>query len=72
VTPSFARQILIHKGSGRAYGVEYIKEGVRHVVFATKEVVVSAGAVNSPQLLMLSGIGPREELLKHQVLGLGY
>ena len=38
-------------------------------VFADKEVIVSASAINSPHLLMLSGIGPREELEKHQVPG---
>lgn len=36
-------------------------------VFADKEVIVSASAINSPHLLMLSGIGPRAELEKHEV-----
>lgn len=34
---------------------------------ATKEVIVSAGAIDSPMLLMLSGIGPRAQLDRHQV-----
>lgn len=36
-------------------------------MYATKEVVISASAVNSPHLLMLSGIGPKDELEKHKV-----
>ena len=42
----------------RAFGVEYLRGGERRVVRATREVIVSGGAVNSPQLLQLSGIGP--------------
>ena len=41
----------------RAVGVEYLRGGERRVVRATREVIVSGGAVNSPQLLQLSGIG---------------
>jgi choline dehydrogenase-like flavoprotein len=47
----------------RATGVEYRTEaGETAVVHAAKDVVVSAGAVGSPQLLLLSGIGPKDEL----------
>ena len=42
----------------RAVGVEYVRGGERRVVRAAREVIVSGGAVNSPQLLQLSGIGP--------------
>ncbi|HSI47107.1 MAG TPA: GMC family oxidoreductase N-terminal domain-containing protein [Ideonella sp.] len=45
-----------------ATGVSVISGGETRVLQATREVIVSAGAVNSPQLLMLSGIGPGEEL----------
>lgn len=55
-------RILIDPQSRRAYGVEFIREGKRQVVYARKEVILSAGAINSPQLLMLSGIGPKEHL----------
>ena len=57
---------LVLEGSGdalRATGVEYIgDDGTRQTVTARREVVVSAGAVGSPQILMLSGVGPREQL----------
>jgi choline dehydrogenase-like flavoprotein len=46
----------------RAAGVEFEQLGQRRVVRARREVVLCAGAVNSPQLLMLSGVGPRDEL----------
>lgn len=45
-----------------ATGVEYIYENRKYAAKATKEVILSAGAINSPQLLMLSGIGPRKQL----------
>ncbi|EWC60559.1 Choline dehydrogenase [Actinokineospora spheciospongiae] len=47
---------------GRAVGVEYLSGGQTSVVRAEREVLLSGGAVNSPQLLMLSGIGPAEHL----------
>jgi choline dehydrogenase len=50
-------------GSLRATGVEYRTEGGQtEVATATKEIVLSAGAVGSPHILMLSGVGPRAEL----------
>jgi len=50
-------------GALRATGVEYVDgDGTHQVVTAGTEVIVSAGAIGSPQLLMLSGIGPREQL----------
>lgn len=57
-------RILIDPGTKRAYGVEFVKNRVRRRIKATKEVVLSAGSINSPQLLMLSGVGPREHLEK--------
>ena len=44
--------------SGRAVGIEYMKDGKTHSVRAEKEVILAGGAINSPQVLMLSGIGP--------------
>jgi len=48
--------------NGRAYGVEYREGGRVKVLRAEKEVIVSAGAVGSPTLLLRSGIGPAEHL----------
>ncbi|KAL0266697.1 UNVERIFIED_CONTAM: hypothetical protein PYX00_009170 [Menopon gallinae] len=61
---SHATKILINPDTKRAYGVEFIRDGQHHVVYAKKEVILSAGAINSPQLLMLSGIGQRQQLQK--------
>ena len=50
-------------GALRATGVEYLADdGTRQLLTADREIILSAGAVGSPQLLMLSGIGPREHL----------
>lgn len=51
----------------RAYGVEFLRDGKAFYANATKEVILSAGSVNTPQLLMLSGIGPRDELEKFNI-----
>ncbi|GLH01009.1 Glucose dehydrogenase [acceptor] [Gryllus bimaculatus] len=55
-------RILIHPENKTAYGVEYRHNGVTYRVRATREVILSAGAINSPQLLMLSGVGPKKHL----------
>ena len=47
---------------GRATGVEYLRDGQRHIVRARREIILSGGAIASPQLLLLSGIGPASEL----------
>ena len=52
---------------GRATGVEYRRRGRIHRAIAEAEVLLSGGAINSPQLLMLSGIGPAAELGRHGI-----
>lgn len=51
----------------RAVGVEIEQGGSRRVIKARREVVLCGGAINSPQLLMLSGIGDRERLADHGI-----
>jgi choline dehydrogenase len=55
-------RILIDEKTKLATGVEFHRGGRRWSVRAKREVVLSAGAINSPQLLMLSGLGPKEHL----------
>ncbi|MFC7042530.1 GMC family oxidoreductase [Halonotius sp. GCM10025705] len=50
-----------------AVGVEYVKDGSTETVDAAEEVILSAGTINSPQLLMLSGVGPAEHLEAHDI-----
>lgn len=64
---SLATKILIDPFTLTARGVHYERDGVIKTIYARKEIVVSAGAVASPQLLLLSGVGPRKDL---QNLGL--
>jgi len=53
-------KVLIENNQAR--GVIVVKNGRKHTVLAKKEVLLSTGAINSPQLLMLSGVGPRKHL----------
>ena len=64
-TGATATRVLFE--DGRAVGVEYETEGRRQTVRARREVILCGGAINSPQLLMLSGIGPREHLAEHGI-----
>jgi choline dehydrogenase len=45
-----------------ARGVVFTKKGKQHRVMARKEVILSAGAINTPQIMLLSGLGPKEHL----------
>lgn len=50
---------------GRASGLVYSRNGKRHDVRASREVILSAGVINTPQLLMISGIGDPDHLSEH-------
>ena len=56
VTHALANRIVIEKG--QAVGVEYEKNGIKRQARASHSVIISCGAIKTPQLLMLSGIGP--------------
>jgi choline dehydrogenase-like flavoprotein len=72
---------VLFDDNNRAVGVEYLKgerlyrahcepserSGEKKAVYATREVILAGGAFNTPQLLMLSGIGPQDELQKHGI-----
>ena len=60
VTESLVCRILFDRL--RAIGVEYIANGQLRTVYGEREIIVCAGAIGSPQLLLLSGIGPADEL----------
>jgi len=60
ITSAVTRRILIEKK--RAIGIEYRRNGQMHQVYADAEVILSAGPYKSPQILMLSGIGPADDL----------
>jgi len=65
---AFVERLLIStKDYPRVYGVQYTRLGKRFIVRARKEVIVSAGVVGSPKLLMLSGIGPRYDLRRLRI-----
>ena len=74
-TGALTSRILVEKG--RAVGVEYIAAGKLQRARAEREVVLSAGTYNSPQILMLSGIGPPDHLAsvgvtpRHELNGVG-
>jgi len=61
----FARRVVIEEG--RATGVEVERGGRIEVIRARREVVLAASAINSPKLLMLSGIGPGAHLAEHGI-----
>ena len=60
-----ARRVVIE--NGRATGVEVDQGGEPFVVRAGREVILAASSLNSPKLLMLSGIGPAAELARHGI-----
>jgi choline dehydrogenase-like flavoprotein len=65
LTESTVTRVLFD--GNRAVGVELDTDGRRQVVRARREVLLCAGAINTPQLLMLSGIGDRDQLAEHGI-----
>ncbi|ASK21640.1 MULTISPECIES: GMC family oxidoreductase [unclassified Halomonas] len=65
ITNAFTKKVLIE--DKRATGVLYQRGKTQETIFARKEVILSAGTFQTPQLLMLSGIGPSEDLSEHGV-----
>lgn len=65
LTHAQARRVIFEHG--HAVGIDYHRHGVAGEVRARKEVILSGGAYNSPQLLMLSGIGPADHLMDHGI-----
>lgn len=82
-TRALVEKVLIDNAK-RAYAVQYNsallskaspnvdRDARRRVVRARKEIILSAGAIGSPQILLLSGVGPREHLNSLGVLHLNY
>lgn len=75
LTGAQATRLLLE--NGRAIGIEYVQGRTRQKVFADAEVIVSSGAIGSPRLMMLSGIGPADHLkslgikVEHDLPGVG-
>jgi choline dehydrogenase len=64
-TGALAQRVLVE--GGRATGIDYVQAGQTRRALAMREVILCGGAINTPQLLMLSGIGPADELRQHGI-----
>jgi choline dehydrogenase len=60
-----AARIVIE--GNRARGIEILKDGVRETIWAKREIILSGGTINSPQLLMLSGVGSADHLSRFEI-----
>lgn len=65
ITDALVTRVLVEQG--RATGVRYRRDGRDHQAQARTEVILSAGAIRSPHLLLLSGIGPASQLRAHGI-----
>lgn len=59
---STAYEILFREDNITAYGIKYERHGIPTFALANYEVILSAGAIDTPKLLLLSGIGPKDHL----------
>ncbi|XP_067637874.1 glucose dehydrogenase [FAD, quinone] [Eurosta solidaginis] len=67
VLKAFVKKIHIDKDTNVIHGVEFEHNGLLHKVRARREVILSAGAIGSPHMLMLSGVGPGAHLSDHKI-----
>ncbi len=67
LTGAHVNKLIIHKGT--AVGVELTHNKTSKIITSNKDIILSAGAFNSPKILMLSGIGNYEQLEKHSITG---
>lgn len=67
ITESYVTKILIHDFTKTAYGVTFMHNRRKYVARASREVILSGGTINSPHLLLLSGIGPTEVLQQFKI-----
>lgn len=65
LTKAFVTRLVVRDGT--CQGIEVTHRGRTRIIDCNREVVVSAGAINTPKLLMLSGIGPVPELRRHGI-----
>ena len=65
VVNALTRRVIVQ--GGRARAISFSRGGVEHVVGADREILLSAGVINTPQILMLSGIGDPVELARHDI-----
>ncbi|KAJ8952367.1 hypothetical protein NQ314_007556 [Rhamnusium bicolor] len=67
MTDSFVIKLHINEDTKKVAGVYFSYKGKIHIAKPRKEVIISAGAISSPQLLLLSGIGPKDHLNEMQI-----
>lgn len=66
ITFAYVTKVLFNDFK-RAVAVQFDRFGLTHAVYARKEIVISGGSINSAQLLMLSGVGPKDHLEAHGI-----
>ena len=65
ITRALAKRIVLR--GGKAVGVDIERNGIEQTILAKREIILAASAINSPKLLMLSGIGPKHILDAHNI-----
>jgi choline dehydrogenase len=65
ITKALVTRIVVE--NSRATAIEYVQDGRRHILHADREIILSGGVINSPQLLQLSGIGDPADIEPHGI-----